>query len=92
MTLIYRWSPIRGIDETGRSRPARKREFADAALDPFKRIAARFRDHARECRDMVEGAESDEQRELLDQLVDRWQTAADLLERFVDESASWDRR
>jgi hypothetical protein len=61
-------------------------------MDPFRRIAARFRDHARECRDLAECSVSDEQRELLDQLVDRWQTAADLLERFVNERADWDRR
>jgi hypothetical protein len=60
-------------------------------MDPFNRIAARFRDHARECRDLAERAESDEQCELLRRLVDRWEAAADLLERFVDERENLER-
>jgi hypothetical protein len=59
-------------------------------MEPFTRIAARFRDHAGECRTLAEQAESDDLRALLNLLAYDWDKAAELLDRLGEPPANPD--
>jgi hypothetical protein len=52
-------------------------------MEPFTRkTTGRYRDHARQCRDLAAGTEAVEERELLLELARHWDALAGILERM----------